>query len=262
MVTKKLFALASVTALTGLMATIAASGCSSTTVEAAGTTPDAANAQETGKKPTEAGPKPGDDEEEAPSTECKGTAIAVDLTTLPWKAPNQEMGSCSEKELTDLVNYVDMNSSAKYADWKKTVANATCSACIFGKESETKWKPLLEDAKGQLVELNVGGCIQIARAQGGASAADAEKCGKSYQNWFDCRFEACSDCPDGDSAALQKCLSAASKGACKKAFDAVGTECTDEGIGDAETACTGDKFVFEGPIRAQCIGLGGEGGGG
>ena len=26
---------------------------------------------------------------------------------------------------------------------------------------------------------------------------------------------------------------------------------------DAETACDGNKYVFEGPIRAQCIGLGG-----
>ena len=259
MVTKKLFALASVTALTGLMATIAASGCSSTTIEPGGTAGDSATSGDT-KTPPRDSAKPGDDEEPPASTECKGM-IAVDLTTLPWKKAYSMPGSCTEKELGDLVTFLDANSMAKYADWKKTVSGASCSACMFGKESETTWKPLLEDAKGQLIELNVGGCIEIARSVEGASTKDAEACGKIYQNWFDCRFEACNDCPNGDTAALQKCLSAASKQACKKAFDDVGTICTDQGIGDAETACNGDKFVFEGPIRAQCIsGLAGEGG--
>lgn len=152
-----------------------------------------------------------------------------------------------QSELNALVKYVDENDKAKYADWKNSVANATCRACIFGKEADAKWKPLLENAKGELVGLNVGGCIAIASGK--------EACGKSYQNWFDCRFEACAMCPEGDNAAVQKCLGNASKGACKKAFDDVGTICGDQAIGDAETACDGAKFVFEGPIKGQCIGL-------
>jgi hypothetical protein len=175
------------------------------------------------------------------------TPDPIDATLLPWKAPAISAGACSSAELAALVTYVDTHPAAKYPDWKATVANAACAGCIFGKETDAMWRPLLEDAAGQLVGMNVGGCIGIASAN--------EACGKSYQHWFDCRFEACTDCPAGNTAALQKCLTAASKGACKNAFDAVGTVCGDTAIGDAETACGGDKFVFEGPIRAQCIGL-------
>jgi len=244
---KKLFALASVTALTGLIATVAVAGCSSTTVQEtagdAAATTDGPKADAT--KPKADGSADEDSGEPAAGT-CP-TLDPIDATALPWKAPYKQEGACTAKELSDLVTYVDANSSAKYADWKKTVTGASCSKCIFGKEADATWKPLLEDASGQLVGLNVGGCIAIASAN--------EKCGQSYQNWFDCRFEACTDCPNGDTAALQKCLSAASKKACKPAFDAVGTVCGDTVIGDAETACNGDKFVFEGPIKAQCVGL-------
>jgi len=249
---KKLFALASVTALTGLIATVAVAGCSSTTVQ--DTSGDAAAATDAPKGDATKPKTDGSAEEDtgAPAAGTCPTLDAIDATALPWKAPTKLTGACTEKELSDLVTYVGANSGAKYADWKKTVSGLSCSSCIFGKETDATWKPLLEDASGQLVGLNVGGCIAIASGN--------EKCGQSYQNWFDCRFEACTDCPNGDTAALQKCLAAASKGACKKAFDDAGTVCGDTAIGDAETACKGDKFVFEGPIKAQCIGLS-EGGG-
>jgi hypothetical protein len=251
---KKMFALASVTALTGLVVSVAMTGCSSTTpLPAVGTDTDSGPVVTDAGKKADAKPPVGDDEEAPASTECKGTT-EVDATKLPWKAPFQAIGACTPADLASLVKFVDESKNAKYADWKGSVTNAACNACIFGKESEATWRPLLENAGGELVGLNVGGCIAIASKN--------EKCGQSYQNWFDCRFEACGDCPDGDSAALQKCLAAASKGGCKKALDAVGTVCGDAAIGDAETACDNDKFVFEGPIKAQCIGLASDGGGG
>jgi hypothetical protein len=238
---KKLFALASVTALTGLMVSVAAAGCSSTTTETTET--DAAAASDTGAKKEASTPEP---EDSAVSTECKGTTT-VDATALPWKSPAKDIGACSADELKGLVDFLSANDTAKYAEWKTKITNPACNACVFGKESEATWKPLLENAAGDLVGLNVGGCIAIA------SGNDA--CGKSYQQWFDCRFEACADCPSGDTTSLQKCLTAASKGGCKAAFDAVGTVCGDAAIGDYETACDGVKYVFEGPIKAQCIGL-------
>lgn len=40
-------------------------------------------------------------------------------------------------------------------------------------------------------------------------------------------------------------------------FDAIPIACGGTQVAaDAETACEGGKYVFEGPIRAQCIGLG------
>jgi hypothetical protein len=173
--------------------------------------------------------------------------VPIDATLLPWAPPAISAGACSTAELDALVAYVDMNPGAKYPDWKASVANAACASCLFGNESDATWRPFLEDAAGALVQLNVGGCIAIA--------SGSVACGKSYQEWFECRFDACTDCAPNDTAALQKCLAAASKGACKNAFDAVGTVCGDPTIANAETACNGDKFVFEGPVRAHCIGL-------
>jgi hypothetical protein len=239
---KKMFALASVTALTGLMVSVAAAGCSSTTTETSGGS-DAATGSETSTKKDAAPPV---EDDAAVDTTCKGTT-PVDATQLPWKSPTKTIGACSEAELKTLVDYLAANDTAKYADWKKQIGNAACNACMFGKEADATWAPLAENAAGDLTVLNVGGCIAIATGN--------DKCGQSYQNWFDCRFEACADCPSGDTASLQKCLSAASKGGCKAAFDAVGTVCGDQAISDGETACQGDKYVFEGPIRAQCIGL-------
>jgi hypothetical protein len=141
------------------------------------------------------------------------------------------------------VSYIDNNSGATYANWKTSVTNATCKACMFGKESASTWAPLLEDAAGELQRINVGGCIAVA--------SGSVSCGRTYQNWFDCRFEACADCA---SSALQACLTAASKGACKNAIDAVTNTCGDTVITDAETACTGASYVFEGSIKALCVG--------
>jgi hypothetical protein len=240
---KKLFALASVTALTGLMVSVAVAGCSSTTTETSDPS-DSGTGSEGSTK--DAKPPVGDDEEPPPSTECKGT-LPVDATKLPWKSPHAEKGSCSPADLDGLVKFLEANTGAKYADWKKAITNPACNACVFGKETDADWRPLLENAKGELTGLNVGGCIAIASAN--------DKCGQAYQQWFDCRFEACGDCPTGDSAAFQKCLPLANKAACKDAFDNVSTVCTDAVVGDAETTCNNVKYVFEAPIKAQCIGL-------
>ena len=255
MVTKKFFALASITALTGLIAASIGSGCSSTTVEPA-TTGDATTGGDARGDTSKVQPPPDDGSTPPTDDTCKGK-LAVDTTKLPWKSPNVSLGACTPKMLADLVTYVDANQTAKYADWKKTVTDTTCSACIFGKEADAKWKPLLEDAMGTLIELNVGGCIALAS---GLGATKGDACGKAYQNWFDCRFEACTDCPNGDSAAFQKCAGLASKAACKAAAADVGTVCGQTEVGNAETACQGDKFVFEGPIKAQCIAGTGDGG--
>jgi hypothetical protein len=55
---------------------------------------------------------------------------------------------------------------------------------------------------------------------------------------------------------LQTCLGNASKagGPCANAVGSVTSICTQQGVTDAETKCQGTKFVFEGPIKAQCVG--------
>jgi len=244
---KKLFALASMTALTGVVAAASAAGCSTTVTDVGGT--DGGGTPETSTG-TDSGPKkdsgPVVEEDTGPGT-CP-TPDAIDATQLPWKSPTRAPGSCTQAELDAFVAKFDTDQDLAAA--KASITNTACRDCIFAKDGAT-WAPLVENASGQVAVLNVGGCIAIA--------SNKDACGKAYQQWVDCRFEACGECPDGDSNAFQKCLSAASKkgAACFAAFEAVVPQCgDDQTVSDAEAACDNTKYIFEAPIRAQCIGLG------
>jgi hypothetical protein len=234
---KKMFALASVTALTGLVAAVAASGCSSTTSvsdEGGTSVSEAGDA----KKPIEAGP-----EEEAGPTTCP-TTDPIDATTAAWKSPQVLPGSCTEKMITDLVAYVDANKNAPYADIKKQVADPTCNACLFVKDG-AKWGALVEKADGTFLRNNFGGCVAVT------SGKDA--CGKAFSQWSDCRTFACQDC--ADQAATTTCKNAADKGACKAAAASLATECVDN---TAINACSdlAKTYTFEAAARALCVGTG------
>ena len=242
---KKMFALASVTALTGLVAAVAASGCSSTTSvsdEGGTTVSEAGDA----KVPKEAAP-----EEEAGSATCP-TTDPIDATTAPWKPPAASPGSCSEQQILDLVKYVDANKQTSYADLKKQVTDATCAKCLFVKD-DTTWGPFVEKADGSFLRNNFGGCVAVTSGK--------EACGKAFSQFDDCLDFACQDC--ADDAATSKCKSAAGKGACKDGAATFVKECTDA---TAVEAC--DKlavtYTFEAASRALCVGTtdGGDGGDG
>lgn len=176
---------------------------------------------------------------------CPSNAT-ITAASLPWKPPAQSLGSCTQTQLDTLVSYITANSAATYPQWKANgVTNATCRACIFGNDSGTTWAPLVEDGSGALAELNVGGCIAIA--------SNSVACGKAYQNWFDCGFEACKACPDANT--LSTCRDSVNNAgkACESLFNNVTTVCTDPVITAAETKCQGTKYVFEGGVKAQCI---------
>ncbi len=239
---KKLFALASVTALSGLVVAVSAAGCTTTTTEEDPVVE--AGATETGTvTPKDAGKK----DVEVDDTPACPPADEIDATKLPWKSPTKQPGACTQADLDALVAFVSTDTSGDTSKWKTSITDAECKACVFAVDGAT-WAPLIENAKGQLAMLNVGGCFAIH------SGNDA--CGKAYQNWFDCGFEACGECAGDDSAALNKCRQNANKTACKTAFEDVATVCGDDEVVDAETACDGVKYVFEGPIKAQCIGFG------
>lgn len=246
--TKKLFALASVTALTGVVAAASAAGCSSTTTiqDDAGSSGSSGEGGKTEAGKTDGSSGSSGEEDSGPGT-CPTTDV-IDATTFPWKPPTLAPGSCTEGELAAFVAFVEKTDDPqKWKDGTWTT-NDACRNCVFAKEGAT-WAPLILNASGQLAELNVGGCIAIASGK--------EACGKAYQQWRACYLEACTDCPDGDSNAFSKCVTAANKKACKKAFDDVVPSCGDvDTAANAETACDGEKYVFEGGFRAQCIGLG------
>ncbi len=239
---KKLFALASLTALTGLLASIAASGCSSeTTVTTLDGSTDASRDRST--QPIDSGP-----------VTCP-TEEPIDTSAYKWRSPTLSPGACTEANLQALITYTENNEDATFKQLRDHLAtiSTTCASCAFGTDGTT-WPPMVLTSTGNLSVLNVGGCIAIASGSDG--------CGKAYQAWFECRFEACADCPDGDTTGFRSCLTAASQGACSAAIDKVLDACGEQ-IEEYETTCDNDQFVFEAPIRAQCIGPsdGGDAGG-
>jgi hypothetical protein len=237
---KKIFALASVTALTGLVAAVSAAGCSSTT-SVAGTDPVIEAGGGDARKPVEAGP-----EEEAGPTTCPSSE-PIDATTAPWKPPQALPGSCTEKMIADLVAYVDANkddaTKGSYANIKKQVADATCASCLFVVDG-AKWGAFVEKSDGSFLRNNFGGCVAVASGK--------EECGKAFSQLDDCLAFACQEC--ADDAATTKCNTAAGKGACKTAGDAYVTAC---GSNDAVTACDdlAKTYTFEAAARALCVGV-------
>jgi len=176
---------------------------------------------------------------EPPAT-CPTTA-PIDATALPWKTPKRSAGSCSPSDLEVLfVTYGGAPSSS----WTpSTVQNTTCRDCVFGEEGAATWTPLLVDANGKVVRINVGGCIAIA--------SNSDACGRAYQNHWDCGFEACGDCTE---SARPACRMAASKGACLTAINTVRSICGNTVLTQAETTCNQSAIVFKGSATAQCIG--------
>jgi hypothetical protein len=251
MTTSKVFALGSVTALAGLV--LASQGCSSRVfvisneggaeggssgLIGSGGTSDGGivrpvkdgGAKDTGVL----------DPDPPPGGTCP-TNDPIDATSLPWKSPRKLHGSCTQPQVDAFIASFD--SSKDLATAKASITSTTCRNCIFGPDGAT-WPPLVETAAGEVAVINVGGCIAVA--------SNNDKCGKAYQQWSDCRFEACADCADG--TAFSSCVAAASKTACKAAVDAVTPACGSATVvSDAETACHNTKYIFEAPMRALCV---------
>lgn len=251
---KKLFALASVSALAGLVSAVGAAGCSETVVQQ---NPTDAGADTGSKK--DSGPKPGNDEEPDDEVKsCVGTD-AVDATKIPYNGPVNSPGACTTDELKKLTAFFKENSAGdvKISDWSAEVS-AKCSACVFSEEDAATWSPILVK-NDELTGVNRGGCIELL--SGKAS------CGEAYQQVSECRLLACLPSSQGGVGTcttqdeFTECLQdgqAIFTGPCKDAYDKMETECGDK-LGTWEQACQGTSYTFEGPIKVQCI-TGGSGG--
>jgi hypothetical protein len=210
---KKIFALASVTALTGLVASVAAAGCSSTTTTAAA---DDASVADTGpvKKPVEAGPDPDAGPATCPST-ATITAASIQAS-FTWKSPGGAQAVCNQANL-DALNalFTKGGGSAAYSEIK-TAIGATCAACAFSKATATKWGLFLEDASGTVVYDNSHAACE--------SIIDTAACAKADAEYNTCLDTACADC--ADQATTDACYPKAGKVACKAVGDAAATACT------------------------------------
>jgi hypothetical protein len=201
---KKLFALASVTALTGLVSAVAAAGCSSTTEET--TTGDSGGGDakaDTGKKD---GSSSGDPEEDAAT--CKKAGASFTPPTINPPAASQNLAACSDgvlDALADACSKEPEGAGCKTA--RELAANSACADCIFGAKTDANWKMIiLQPGETPAARYNQSGCIDLA---GGVP-----DCGKKYFTVVSCFDTFCSDCTGAEEQACQKDVASGS-GECK-----------------------------------------------
>jgi hypothetical protein len=243
---KKLFALASVSALAGLVSAVGAAGCSETEVTPAA---DGGGTPDSGKK--DGGPKTTPDADVEPEPTSCMVKDPIDATQYPYKTPTKSVGACTTEELTKLSAYykAHANEEPAVSEWSKEVSEK-CATCVFSDGEGSTWSPVLvQDDK--LANVNRGGCVEILSGK--------PACGKAYQQVTECRLEACATkCKTQDE--FTECLQDGQSiftGPCKDAYDAMETACGNS-LKAAETGCAGKDWTFEGPIKVQCITGGGK----
>ncbi len=216
---KKLFALASVTALTGLIAAVAASGCSSTTVT---------DAPETGAPDVklDSPKKPDADEPEVGAPSCPTTTPITSAeieAQIKWLPPAAVQTACNQGDIDSLKALFKAAPPGKgiaFADIKKSLG-ATCAACAFSPIAGPNWQVFVEDKTGA-IDNRTGSCF--------AQLENAD-CGKKRFIWESCLDAACpvADCADSTGAVPTKCTQNAQKAACKDLTTVYAKACPSEG---------------------------------
>jgi hypothetical protein len=219
---KKLFALASVTALTGLIAAVAASGCSSTENIVTDPGEGGTDAKGVDAKPKDTGPDPDVVE---PAGTCPSTdpITAADIEKqIQWLPPKPFQSVCTQANIDDLkalfkaappagVAFTDINAKLGPA----------CAACAFSSDKDTtNWQVFAKYDGKAAVQNESGSCF--------AQVKDAA-CGKARFEWEECLDIACSeaDCgADKRTACFPKSYKVG--GACKAITDAYVAACPDE----------------------------------
>lgn len=246
----KIFALASVSALTGLVSAVAAAGCSENNESPKAGPQDAASSP---KQTQDGGAKEvGDDgATRPPEDDSCMEKKSIDATKFPYAKARQQPNACTTKELDELSGYFTdrarQQQDIAISDWAKVVSDG-CAKCVFSDGTGADWTPIL--TKGdKLDNVNRGGCIEIASGK--------QACGQAYQRVAECRLAACSetcDAPDGFTDCLAD-VEGIFTGPCKTAYATLERECGDD-LAKYESQCKGTAYTFEGPVKVQCIGGG------
>lgn len=206
---KKLFALASVTAVAGLSAAAAASGCSSSTT----TIEEDGGIAETGRRDRQ--------ELEEEDEDCPiNVAITVkDMDDqIGWKKAVAAPGACTTADITQIEANFQDPSLESYFDLGKGVS-ASCVACVISKDTDDTWQPIVgtADDNGQTGFLNFGACF---------GQLEGDDCGKSLQYEQFCYNVACNRCAT-TRAARDLCVDRASTGMCSDFGDRTTGACPD-----------------------------------
>lgn len=248
MMMKKLFALASITALTGLVSAVGVAGCSETVTD---TTPTPDAGPDPVKPKVDASTQPDDDDDDDETVTC-ATKDSIDATKFPYKKAEQVSGACTADELKKLTDWFAGKANAseeiKASAWKAEVSDA-CGECIFSAEEDDAWGPIIvKDDKLDFV--NEGGCVEIASGK--------ESCGRAWEQVNKCLLEACLlECKTQEEfdVCRREGGDAILAGPCKDSLTVLQTECGSN-VTSYISACEGKAWTFEGPMAKQCGGTG------
>ncbi|HVJ93141.1 MAG TPA: hypothetical protein VM580_25245 [Labilithrix sp.] len=236
---KKLFALASVTALTGLVSMATVAGCSSTTTEE--TTLDAGADAKTQKDSAPIG----DDEE--PTEQLCYKEDPFDASVFKYQPPRLQQGACGDSVLDVISGYVSGNENATFTGLRDAIKNSAdaggqdCADCVFANDGDT-WAPLVLEGN-KVVAVNTGACVGLVSGK--------EACGRAFFQWDICLGEVCAECADQSEA--RSCYSAVQDTACKAASDELLKECGPE-INTFVDACFLDgDLTFTPAVRTLCL---------
>jgi hypothetical protein len=220
---KKLFALASISALTGIVITSTVSGCSSTTTTADAT--DAATATDSSKPVTPKDAAPPDDAATGPTTCPTNTAItAADIEAkASWVPPAAPQNICTQANIDALkAKFAADKAAGKtgtlFTDIKAALG-ATCAGCAFGPQAAQHWPPYVELTGGGTMSNRTASCL---------AQVESAACGKAYFEYDFCLAQlACNTTDCTTSAAVTACGKTASAkgGACYTLGQAFATEC-------------------------------------
>lgn len=140
--------------------------------------------------------------DDASAQACTPNAPATN-SIADYKDPNASAKSCTAADLQAVEAEIAKGNS-KFVDLETFMKarNVTCASCMFTKEADATWGPLVYVG-------NAGGALQyygacFARAPGGSVA-----CGKAVQATFDCLDAVCDETACGGQAQVSACTKTA-----------------------------------------------------
>lgn len=236
---KKAFALASITALTGMVIAIAAAGCTSnddvTPVEDGGSKPDV----------REPPPPEDDDDDDGGDGKCYDEK-PLDVSGVKYQPPRIQPGACTENVLGVIDDLVATKQDATFDELKAAIVakeSTACAECVFGEDGDT-WAPIVQK-DGKVIAVNGGGCVDLV--------SEKVDCGKAYYQWDLCLNTKCSKCTGSEASS---CFKEAQSTACEAASAALVAACggNEVEVNKHLSACfKSGEVTVKGPIREQCI---------
>lgn len=236
MKTRKLFMVASIAAVAGVLMTTAVPGCSSSSDDTPEGTDASTNPDVKPIVPKETGPE--EPEEAAPKTCPNLTALKEADFTTKWQPPPPVTSDCTQPDIDALkAAFKAATTGVKFTDMK-TALGPTCAACVFS--------PLSTDAGlastwSVYVETSAPGAAAVTAISNTSASCFARlkdnACGKARNLFEQCLRRACvmedpampelGGCKS--DSAVTTCYGAPAQGGpCKEITDAYVAACPDE----------------------------------